>query len=529
MLGNSFFVPVKILFTFLLLIIAFTISAQHKNVENSNGYNIFYYPNGQISSEGPMVKNRPDGFWKSYYVDGIIKSEGKRINGFLDSVWVFYNKEGLIREKINYLNGKKNGYFYSFEFRKNNDNITYSFLKSEELYLNNKRNGISTFYYSNGVVKFLISYVNGSKSGVTKEFDKNGELITLTEFKDGRVIDRVTINRFQDSLKNGIWKEFYSNGKLRVEENYALGKLHGLYKEYSLTGELITTHRYANGILVDSIVDIVDEIDILEEFYNLLDSTGKPIIKNSGGYIDGIPVGVHRTYDSLGRVNSSRLFNKNGVLIGEGIVNIEGDKVGDWIFYYPNGVKRSEGKYIRNRREDLWVYYYDFGGIEQRGDFKKGRPHGKWVWYFDTGAIEREEYYKYGKEEGDFNEFDINGNIVVQGSYINGLKEYNWFYDFDFHTEKGKYENGERSGEWNYFYKNGNTYFIGGFTEGNENGKHLYYYRNGQLKEKRYYVFGRKNKNWEFYDYYGSLLKILTFENNILLKIDGISVQIEEN
>jgi len=70
-------------------------------------------------------------------------------------------------------------------------------------------------------------------------------------------------------------------------------------------------------------------------------------------------------------------------------------------------------------------------------------------------------------------------------------------------------------------------YFEGSFSQGNANGKHIYYYKNGKLKEVQYYNFGIKEKNWEFYDYYGTLIKILTFEKDILTKIDGVSVEID--
>lgn len=515
--------------TLIILGFYFSLSCQNRNIESKNGYNIFYYPNDQISSEGVMKEGKPDGLWKTYYVDGVIKSIGIRKNGFLDSVWVFYNEEGLIREKINYLNGKKNGYYYSFNFLKNNDSITVSYLEKEDLYSNNTRNGISNYYFPNGVIQFSVNYIDGKRQGYSKEYDKLGNLITVIQYQNGREIDRSRINRMQDSVKYGVWKDFYPNGKIKSEMNYAFGNLHGLYKEYNLIGELVLTHRYANGKLVDTIVEIENDIDIIEEFYDLRDSIGELIPKSSGGFIDGKPVGVHRSYDSLGRVNSSRLFDSYGNLIGKGIVNIEGDRVGNWFFYYSDGMKRSEGQYERNRRVGLWIYYYSFGGIEQRGDFKRGRPNGKWVWYYDTGSIKREEFYKNGKEDGESTEFDKAGNIITQGSYLDGFKDGEWFFNYGFHTEKGKFENDVRTGEWTFYFNNGNVYFIGSFFEGKEDGKHLYYYRNGQLKEKRYYVFGRKNKNWEFYDFYGSLLKIRTFENNKLTKIDGISVQIDEN
>src|SRR5512145_1989916 len=74
-----------------------------------DGYQVFRYPNGTVSSEGNFKNGKADGFWKSYYVTGIKKSEGKYSSHLLDSVWVFFDQTGDTLEKINYLYGKKNG------------------------------------------------------------------------------------------------------------------------------------------------------------------------------------------------------------------------------------------------------------------------------------------------------------------------------------------------------------------------------------------------------------------------------------
>ena len=55
-----------------MFMMATNIRAQKKQV-NPNGYNKFYYPNGQISSEGMMRNGKPDGYWITYYVTGIKK------------------------------------------------------------------------------------------------------------------------------------------------------------------------------------------------------------------------------------------------------------------------------------------------------------------------------------------------------------------------------------------------------------------------------------------------------------------------
>ena len=40
----------------------------------------FFYANGVLSSEGPMINGLPDGFWKTYYEDCNLKTAGNRKN-----------------------------------------------------------------------------------------------------------------------------------------------------------------------------------------------------------------------------------------------------------------------------------------------------------------------------------------------------------------------------------------------------------------------------------------------------------------
>ena len=51
---------------FFLFCLSLGILIAQPNKVNPNGYNVFYYDNGKISSEGNMRIGKPDGFWKTY-------------------------------------------------------------------------------------------------------------------------------------------------------------------------------------------------------------------------------------------------------------------------------------------------------------------------------------------------------------------------------------------------------------------------------------------------------------------------------
>ena len=240
-----------------LVLIFFSLDAIGQKI-NKNGYNKFFYPNGQISSEGYMKDGKPDGYWKTYYVTGVLKSEGRRKNYQLDSLWIFYNQSSDTIEKINYKYGTKNGYdiTYRYDQKKNSNYKGYIF--SRELYLNGKKEGLTYQYFSDGSVKKKENYLNGKLQGLAYEYTKNGKIKSLLEYNNGYLINQEAINRRdKNDLKQGTWKKFYFNGKVHIEKYYLDGKLNGYFKEYDETGNLKLTLRYKEDVLIN---DTSDEI-----------------------------------------------------------------------------------------------------------------------------------------------------------------------------------------------------------------------------------------------------------------------------
>jgi hypothetical protein len=87
--------------TILMFLILCGISALFAQEEvPRNGFVQFFYPSGQLASEGTMRDGQPDGYWVTYYPTGLKKSEGKRTNFLLDSIWTFYDNKGDTLQKI---------------------------------------------------------------------------------------------------------------------------------------------------------------------------------------------------------------------------------------------------------------------------------------------------------------------------------------------------------------------------------------------------------------------------------------------
>jgi antitoxin component YwqK of YwqJK toxin-antitoxin module len=490
---------------FLSTILLFFITlAYSQDTVNNNGYNVFHYANGRKSSEGNLYNGKPDGYWKTYYENGVLKSEGYRKNFELDSTWKFYSDSAKTVLEINYKTGKKNG-------------IRKTYQKDEiiaENFVDDVKQGGAFSYYSDGKLKRKTNYIDGREEGFAREYAHDGRIITLIEYKKGFIVNSENINRNRDGMKHGLWKEFYENEMVFTECEYSYGKKDGYYKEFDINGNLIKILKYINDELQFDVPELIS-LDVKTDYYK----DGK--VKIVASYKDGIPEGVRREYSHDGQILKGYIY-KNGIIIGEGIVDEKGLRQGLWKEFYESGEMMGEGVYKDNKRQGEWKFYYKDGKVEQTGKYNNsGRPTGLWKWFYSTGNLRRSESFKNGIPEGELKELSDSGSVIITGNYLDGEEDGEWFYDVNGEKEKGTFQNGKREGEWKHYYFDVLT-FQGKFVDGNQDGEALYFYNdNGKLKEKGKFMMGKKEGEWIKFNPDGTRLLSIFFEDGLEIKFDG--------
>ena len=481
-----------------------------------NGYNKIYYPNGSLQAEGNLLNGKPEGYWINYYPTGVKKSEGLRTNYQLDSIWVFYNIVGNTISKIHYLNGKKNGYYIKY-YEKPIESV--GNIHSKELFVNDKIEGISNFFYENGAVKENAQYKENKREGPSYEFALDGRLITIYSYRKGNIKERTKINRYNsEKEKSGLWQEFFEAYRLKKESYYRNGLLDGYYKEYNSNGKLIVTLLYRNGVLVEQVDD--DEIESIEkkEFY----TDGS--VKSSGSFIENKPVGIHKKFDRTGEVTVTLIYNDKSEVTEKGIINNEGYRVGSWETLFPDGKLKAKGEYKKNRKEGAWKYYFNNGKVEQTGAYSKGKYSGMWKWYYSTGELWKEEEFYNGLEEGIYYEYDLNGNTLVEGEYFDGEKEGKWKTIINDYRAEGSYVTGLMDGKWKHYHDNGAVAFDGHYIQGNAEGKHRYFYSDGNLKAEQFYNNGLREKHWKKFTELGELIITISYKNDLVYRLPGLPI-----
>ena len=64
-----------------------------------------------------------------------------------------------------------------------------------------------------------------------------------------------------------------------------------------------------------------------------------------------------------------------------------GNRVGPWVRFHPNGQLWERGTYKNDRKEGLWVTYWSNGQLQHKGTYKDGKEDGPWVSYQDNGTV----------------------------------------------------------------------------------------------------------------------------------------------
>ena len=338
------------------------------------------------------------------------------------------------------------------------------------------------------------------------------------------IVKEEKINRTDRfGMKQGTWKELYENDSPKSEGFYKDGKRDGIFKEYDSNGRVVKKEEYRNDILIQTVQVEQEKYDVKRSFY----PDGS--VKSIGTYKKGLPEGVFREYDAKGNLTDTAKVFSEGRLLRQGKLDDQGREQGLWKEFFEDGNLRSEGNYKDGKREGRWSYYFNNRQEEQVGEYSKGKPTGEWKKFFADGKLQRKEFYENGKENGIMTEYapdspEASGQVIAEGNYVDGKKEGIWKFNNNKYIAEGKFAEDKEEGAWKQFYTDGKLAFEGDFVEGQENGEHKYFYEDGKLKESRIYRLGLREGVWKKFDAAGILIIEITYSNGNEIKLNGVKI-----
>jgi antitoxin component YwqK of YwqJK toxin-antitoxin module len=298
-------------------------------------------------------------------------------------------------------------------------------------------------------------------SGVYKYFRKDGGLIKLASYKDG--------------LPDGAFKEFYPDGKPRVETPFKKGFITGTQKFYNDKGILIQSieckQNYYNGKL--------------RRFY----SNGK--LKSESIYTMGALISVTKSFDRYGNPLPMGSF-ANGT--------------GTVIEYTETGAKEYEAEYKEGAQNGYVTEYYTDGNVfrhykcrnwkiegKQQTFYPNGKLSsemeisedgfydGKCMFYYSNGKISDIQVRKQGMLWNILQSTDTAGKPLDAGNLKNGTGTARIYDDSCRITEISELKNGMKNGIARIYYPNGNISEEIPYTNDTLDGIHKKFYENGKI------------------------------------------------
>jgi antitoxin component YwqK of YwqJK toxin-antitoxin module len=419
------------------------------------------------------------------YLDGI-KSYGKILE--TDKRFSFQKKDGLEELIILVFSPLENSTF-NVNLNQSPEGINQVYYKSGQLkekytLQNGKLNGEKITYYEDKnykigqdakPIKEITTYLNGSKTGVHKEYDLNQNLVLEEELKDGikngkykKCVNGKVIKEgnYVNNEKEGEWTTLNSSEK--ITQNYSKGKLNGAYKKYD-GAVLRESGQYVEGMKNGEwkAFNRLGEIKLIENFnagilngpfnkYNNTDGQAKVVYKNPN--------------DQFNCDESMLNMLKHLMFYVETIANkyLYVDIVKGGIIKIANDGYTQEEKDLINGEIDRWVSFsnisndkrssdlnYDYGksqdwsirfpgkplpkisnGLIEKGQYVDGLKNGEWNYFDNEGKLTLIQNYKLGKLDGAFKKYS--GDVLIEeGTYSNGLKN----GKFEFLLENGTKRN----------------------------------------------------------------------------------------
>lgn len=111
------------------------------------------------------------------------------------------------------------------------------FKQFERNYQKDILNGSYKEWYSNGQLKVEANYQGGQLEGTFKKFYSNG--------------NKRVEGRYSENTRVSVYKEYYKNGQLKLSYNYSpIGKFEGKQTRYRMNGFPLSEYTYYEGKLV---------------------------------------------------------------------------------------------------------------------------------------------------------------------------------------------------------------------------------------------------------------------------------------
>ena len=253
----------------------------HYRQDQLDGLMTRYYENGEIKFKGKFIAGVPEGDHVSYYDSGEQqKLTSYNANNKISQVIEWYSN-GNEKAKLQYVDGELHSKGSQPAVIKYDEE--HNIIETQEFELGVPCNEHIQFH-SNGKKKYFAFYIDGEKHGSEKWFDQDGIELGESQYNKGVEIGKhwkkhangkmayLAIYDQQGNLKEpilefneegqktaeyttdcdgnyqGAYQTWHPNGQLHCDYLYVDGKLDGQQRDFSASGQLLSTVSFQKGV-----------------------------------------------------------------------------------------------------------------------------------------------------------------------------------------------------------------------------------------------------------------------------------------
>lgn len=182
-------------------------------------------------------------------------------------------------------------------------------------------------------------------------------------------------------------------------------------------------------------------------------------------------------------------------------VDKQGRKQGHWIKTDKNGVKIFEGNFVDGLETGTFEYFYPDGTIKIRNVYKTPGTYCSHEAFDEKGNRLAEGFYNKRNRDGEWRFYTEEGKLIKIANYNMGIKEgaHIIFTSKGDTAEVCNWSDNRRNGRW-WKRVGTNGYITGIYSKGSLEGRLTEYDNNGQLVREGFYINGRKDGQYKYFE-----------------------------
>lgn len=203
----------------------------------------------------------------------------------------------------------------------------------------------------------------------------------------------------------------------------------------------------------------------------------------------------------------------------QNMTDAAGKKQGPWIKRYPNGKPMYEGTFKDDRPVGIFRRYTEEGVLLSELTYTAARDEAAAVFFYGDGIKAAEGKYIARSKEGTWKFWSATNPhyLISEENYHNDIRHglSLKYYPDSTLAEKVAWDMGNRSGEWLQYYPDGSVCLRAEYIEGKLEGPFSYYHPNGKLQYEGRYHEDHRTGDWMVFNEDGSLKQIIAYKDGV--------------